>query len=555
MDLRHEAASTKARVAERGVGWVRAAVVVLNSAVYAIWLHPTGIPWLAWSIVVVANLYSVAIVLRPPQPGTALTSATWTATADAVLIGLWLTATGGPSSPFSLLWGLSIIAVAFRFDGRTTRWVTLAYMVSDLALLAAWGWNIAPPMLAIRIGYLGLMGLLSAFLATSNQDAWERERALAHAMESNAQTQSELEAVMESAPSIIIRCSVDGVIEYMNRVAPDFEGASLLGANVVDFVDEDGALILRDAMDHVRTHRKPTSYEIPAQNPEGGTLWYRSTMGPVLRNDALVGFVIVTQDVTQEKAQALEAEKVRTQQEEIERLEKQDAFRKRLLNGVAHELNTPLTPLRLQLATLDRKGTPGVDRLARNVNRLEQLVRDLLDLARLERGLSLRLESLDVRDALYEVRSNFAELADRRGILLQVAIDASKVHADSLRLLQVLNNLLSNAIRFSPDGTRIRIGAKQDGDGVAVFVEDQGLGLNPDEVDQVFQPFEQVHASLDPDMPGTGLGLHITQSIMAAHEGEVRVTSEGRGKGSTFSCWFPNAAVVSPQGQSHEPRA
>ena len=104
--------------------------MLLNTLVYAVWLHPTGVMWLAWTVIVVANVYTLAVLIRPPQPGTAMASAAWTTSTDAMLIVAWLTATGGAGSLFYPLWGVSLIAISFRFGAKATRWATGAYVAA-----------------------------------------------------------------------------------------------------------------------------------------------------------------------------------------------------------------------------------------------------------------------------------------------------------------------------------------------------------------------------------------------------------------------------------------
>ena len=535
-------ANAKAEEAEQGVAWVRAALVLFNSVVYLALIHPAGSPPLAWGVIVVANLYSVVVLVWRPGPHSAVTSATWTAGTDLLLIAFWLAATGEASSPFFLLWGVSVVAVAFRFGPRTTRVVTAGYIAVDAALLWLWGALAFEPAILVRLAYIGFTGALGGYMASSNLAARRRERETALAQEQAVRDRAELEAVMVSAPLIILRTDLEGNIRFVNQVPKGMSPDIWRDATLFDFLDEEDTGTVRGAIAEVRRTKEPVTYEVHGPGPDGQESWYRSRMGPVFQGAVVAGIVLVTMDVTQEKRHEAEARRAILQDAEIERMAQDEVFRTRLLNAVSHELNTPLTPLRLQLDVLERRlgRDVGVDLLKRNLERLTRLVQDLLSVARLERGVPLDLQSGPVDRAFEEVVASFEPLAHRQGVRLEAVADGVVVRADSLRLMQVLTNLVSNAIKFTPPQGAVRLGARE-GDGeAAVWVEDDGLGLTPAQCEQVLRPFEQVHASLDPEQPGTGLGLYIVGAIMTAHQGRLDVHSEGPGQGARFTCTFPS---------------
>ncbi len=234
---------------------------------------------------------------------------------------------------------------------------------------------------------------------------------------------------------------------------------------------------------------------------------------------------------------------------ELERLEQLNSFKTQLLNTAAHELNTPLTPLRLQvhllrsksLGELSNRQLKAVTVLERNVERLAMLVSDILDVARLESGhLTVEKEATDLVDLLQEAAQSYEETARGVGVDLQVDVQGEvMVDADPRRILQVLYNLVSNGIKFTPEGGRVAIRIDIEDDMAVICVEDSGLGMTRQQLDALFQPFSRVHDTEKTAIPGTGLGLYISRGIVHQHGGTIEATSRGADKGSTFRFTLP----------------
>ncbi|MES2155063.1 MAG: PAS domain-containing protein [bacterium] len=296
----------------------------------------------------------------------------------------------------------------------------------------------------------------------------------------------------------------------------------------------------------------PTGLDLPpveyrVQLPDG-QLRYLRGQGELHVDEAGKPSLVIgtVQDVTAVKA-ASEADRVAFGRLlEIEQLREMDRFKTRILSTASHELNTPITPLKLQMHLL-RTGafgplTPEQEKsvriLERNTDRLASLVSEILDVARLQSGhLKLHPQAIDLAQTVREAGDGFAEPARAAGVTLQVAVDGDlHATADPQRISQVLDNLLSNALKFTPKQGKIRVVAKRVAADVEVRVEDNGLGLEPPQIARLFQPFSQVHDPTKVQRPGTGLGLYICKGIVTEHGGTMNVASAGQGKGSTF--WF-----------------
>jgi two-component system CheB/CheR fusion protein len=246
-----------------------------------------------------------------------------------------------------------------------------------------------------------------------------------------------------------------------------------------------------------------------------------------------------------------------------EALRDADRRKDEFLAVLSHELRNPLAPIVSGLALMDR-ATPGSDELARartvirrQVGHLVRLVDDLLAVTRVTRGkVHLQRTSVDlaalVRHAAEDNAAAFAE----RGVALDVAVAPRdlRVDGDAARLAQVLGNLLQNAAKFTPRGGRVRVAA-EDREGRAVItVRDTGIGIPPDVLPRLFQPFMQEERSLARTRGGLGLGLALVKGLVELHGGTVRVASAGEGCGSEFTVELP-LAVRRPSGAEPVGRA
>lgn len=235
----------------------------------------------------------------------------------------------------------------------------------------------------------------------------------------------------------------------------------------------------------------------------------------------------------------------------------------RFLAVLSHELRTPLTPIVFAVAALQREfseHSPArratdttlprmLEMIRRNIALETKLIDDLLDLSRLVEGkLQLQTGLVDmhsgVRDTLAMVESD----ARAKQLTIETTLEAARSHvmADAARIHQVLWNLVKNAIKFTPKGGSIRIRTRDEGNKLVITCEDTGIGIPPEILPRVFEPFEQGSAEITRHYGGLGLGLAVSRSLVLAHGGSLTATSGGPGKGSRF-------VVVLPAATSEEP--
>ena len=231
-------------------------------------------------------------------------------------------------------------------------------------------------------------------------------------------------------------------------------------------------------------------------------------------------------------------EKVKDRTKQIQHLLRQkDEF----INQLSHDLKTPLTPMMVLLPLLkekikNKKDTESFDVVLRNVYFMKDLVNKTIDLAKLNSGIiQLEFQTINLNEELEFIIGNNQVLFDRNDIKIINRIkDQIFVFADKIRLDEVFNNLMTNAIKYSPDkGGKIYIDAKEDKERFTISIKDTGLGMDSEQIELVFDEFYKVDDSRH-ELDSSGLGLTITKKIIEKHGGKVWVESEGTGKGSTF---------------------
>jgi signal transduction histidine kinase len=263
-----------------------------------------------------------------------------------------------------------------------------------------------------------------------------------------------------------------------------------------------------------------------------GTKVINVRVSPVLVGSQFTGTVSIFRDITKET--------------EVDRLKSE------FVSTVSHELRTPMTSIKgyLDLMLLGMAGemTPAqlryMDIIKNNAERLQTLVDDLLNISRLETGkLLLDLQPIDIAGLIKKVvggHLNGRMQHEKKQIAVKTTIpdNLPLIQADEARLIQVVTNLLDNALNYTTNGDEIEISAKCDGDSVTVQVSDNGIGIAEEDQEKIFDRFYRADDHTVQKISGTGLGLSIVRSIVEMHGGQLKVASQ-LGHGSTFSFSLP----------------
>lgn len=230
------------------------------------------------------------------------------------------------------------------------------------------------------------------------------------------------------------------------------------------------------------------------------------------------------------------------------------------LAGVAHDLRNPLSALKMSTALADPgRSDTSPERIQkmfvlvrRQVARLDRMVGDLLDSTRIEAGkLELRFEERDARELAHAVVELYRSTGPSHQLSLSVPESPVLLRCDGTRIEQVLNNLVSNALKYSPEGTRVEMTVLQQGDEALLSVSDEGIGISAEEQRQIFAPFRRGPGARD-QAPGAGLGLSVARRIVEAHGGLIEVDSQP-GQGSVFRIRLPLTRPVQLMPQAAEP--
>jgi signal transduction histidine kinase len=235
--------------------------------------------------------------------------------------------------------------------------------------------------------------------------------------------------------------------------------------------------------------------------------------------------------------------------EQNQRLKELDEMKTRFVSAASHELRTPLASI-VGYVELLRDGEVGalndeqqefVNIISRNCDRLNSLVDDILFLGRADSDrLTLAPSDVDITSLVATELESLRAAAERRGValVLEPGEDRPTLTADPTRLGQLVANLISNALKFTPAGGSVTVGVVLAGGDVVISVRDTGVGIPADELPRVFERFYRASTATAIAAPGTGIGLAIVRSIAAAHGGTVRVESEV-GVGTTFTVVLP----------------
>jgi PAS domain S-box-containing protein len=354
---------------------------------------------------------------------------------------------------------------------------------------------------------------------------------------------------MESVSDGITVIDRAGIIVFQNRAATRMLGCEtggLVGQSLFQFVHSDDLPHLYSAFLSVVEEYQPDSFvQFRHRNRDGSDRMLEATVGK-LRDATVAHVVLICRDLTRRRP-AWEGEVRQTAPAGVAQA------RDRFLAIVSHELRTPLAPVLLGLDELqederfaDARAT--IAMMRRNLKLQLRLIEDLNDLTAVaQQKVRLRLERIDAHEAVHFVleicRSEIA--AERIEVHLDLRAPESIIMADSLRIQQIIWNLVKNALKFSPPTSDISIDSANDAEGGLILqFADHGIGIEPELLPFVFNAFQQGDSSTPRPLGSLGLGLFIAKGLAEAQGGTLTASSEGRGMGSVFRLRFPKVPLA-----------
>jgi PAS domain S-box-containing protein len=352
-----------------------------------------------------------------------------------------------------------------------------------------------------------------------------------------------LSGLLASIPDIVFFKDKEGVYLGCNPEFARFVGQdtpSIVGSTDYDLFSKEIADFFREQDRIMMDQGEPRHNEEWIEYPDGARVRI-DTLKATLRDvdGQVIGMLGVSRDITERKR--LETTK--------------DDF----VSMVSHELRTPIAVIKETIAlVLEEVAGPvgGEQRelmsaAKRNVDRLARLINDVLDLQKLQAGqVEFRPAAEDVAEIVGEVHAFMLPVAREKGLALEkAAADLPRVVLDRDKILQVLTNLVSNAIKFTDRGSVVISASRGDDGGVLFSVADTGIGIRAEDISKLFKAFSQVSACARWEKGSTGLGLVISKEIVTAHGGRIWAESEP-GKGSTFRVLLPAEVDVATYGQA-----
>jgi PAS domain S-box-containing protein len=378
-----------------------------------------------------------------------------------------------------------------------------------------------------------------------------------------------LAAIVNSSDDAIISKNLDGTITSWNAGAERLFGYApeeIVGQSVFKLIPEDRKDEEPKIIERLKKGERVDHFETVRIRKDGETFPISLTISPVRNRDGeIIGASKVARDISELKAIArqrdvlLESERTaRAQAERANRMK--DDF----LATVSHELRTPLNAIVGWTDVLEDGGegrddvVQGINIIRKNAMVQAQLIEDLLDLGRITSGkLALNLAPVNLKAIVTEAVASIQPSADAKRILIRSHLEDVRgpLLADAKRLMQVVSNLLTNAVKFTDEGGLVSVSLNQIGPNLTLTVADNGRGIAPSFLPHLFERFRQADASTTRQSGGLGIGLALVKQLVELHGGKARAESKGVGQGAAFVITLPLSVAGSQRTADQSPEA
>lgn len=367
--------------------------------------------------------------------------------------------------------------------------------------------------------------------------------ALKQAEQEVRESEKRFRALADTAPVLIWTSGLGGTLEFVNRRFADETGSTteeLLGMGWHNFVHAKDLSGYLAACASAEATCKGYDHELRLRKADGSYHWMRFVGEPRFEQKQLVGFVGSSVNIQYHK----DAE---------EQLRNADQRKDEFLAILGHELRNPLSPIRnaaqaLQFVDSDDKRLLWArETIIRQVDHMTRLVDDLLDIARLTRGtLTLRKEAVDMAVIIHHAVESTKALIDSHKHHFTVAIvdEPLFVSGDPVRLTQIVENLLTNAAKFTEEGGEISLDARHEGHELVMSVRDNGIGIPQRMLSKIFELFMQEKRAVRKSSNGLGIGLSLVFQLVSLHGGSIKASSKGLGQGSEFVLRLPLMEIM-----------
>jgi PAS domain S-box-containing protein len=357
------------------------------------------------------------------------------------------------------------------------------------------------------------------------------------------------EAIVDSSDDAIISKDLQSIVMSWNKAAERIFGYTaeeMIGQSIAKLFPPDRLDEETDILGRLHRGERVDHYDTLRQRKDGKLIDVSLTISPIrVADGTIVGASKIARDITEQKAAQ------RKLAETLDQLKRVDQMKAEFLATLSHELRTPLNAILgwVQLLHEDQSMESfqhALPIIERNVRSQSQLIEDLLDMSRIETGkIRLDIQTVDLPSVISAGIETVRPTAVAKEIHLTSAFSSvsGTIMGDKDRLQQIIWNLLTNAVKFTPKGGTVHVVIRRVNSHVEVSVIDNGRGIPEEFLGHVFDRFRQADASTTRHYGGLGLGLSIVKHLTELHGGTVRVASEGLDKGATFTVSFPLQGV------------
>jgi signal transduction histidine kinase len=574
----NEAERQKAFAAEKQISSVRALVIIFSGVTFFLIENPFIKPYLAYFLIVLTWLYGGFVLYYKPHEKFPIFLASWfTYVSDGLFTTLWVYATGGFYSPYYVIYFASVIAVAFRFDFKTTIFTAGLYTIAYFFLLTLIGHiHGNESTVIVRSGFIFIIGLLTYQITKETLFQTEQKLKVQKLMSDekkhqlqineNREKLSVLNTALQLRNNIFTHAEENahigsysyniqtGVLEYSDNLY------RLLGHNPGDFIpsaEKYFSFIHPDERSHVRSEwenslqQRATHTSLQRIITAKGELRYFRSTGKVVGEADRHFFIGTLQDVTSD---VLLNEALQTKNQELERI---NAELESFSYVASHDLQEPVRKIHTFTELVIEKDNDHVSessrdyllRISNAASRMQFLIQAFLNYSHINRS-DIVFESVDLNEVLKEVLDNTRELIQEKKAEFTIG-DLPTLQGVPFHMQQLFTNLIGNAIKYSKADERpvVKIYAdKVPGKEIEqvlpaakpyywrISVSDNGIGFDQQYAEKIFEVFQRLHSK--DKYAGTGIGLAICKKIVQTHNGYIKATGVP-GQGSVFTIYLP----------------
>jgi len=352
----------------------------------------------------------------------------------------------------------------------------------------------------------------------------------------------EKKVLLDSLNELVIFVNPQLYIIWANKAALEFMKIDLqkaVGLRLNDTLDISIPLSYSLDLEQVFMTGNKKSGEFSGKDDR---VWIVQAIPVTEEGGKIIGVLEMCRDITESKA-------AETLLQEKQIAEAANRTKSEFLANMSHELRTPLNSIigfadllyEQVYGELNERQLKSVGNISKSGKHLLNLINGILDLSKIEAGkMELSYKQFELASKLNIIKNLLSPIADRKNVQIEISIDSSlsSIYADEARFVQIMYNLVDNAIKFSYENGLVKIEARKKGDLVEITVTDTGIGIKPEDQSKLFKPFSQVDSFLSKQFQGTGLGLSLVKQIVQLHGGDIWFRSKP-GEGSTFAFVIP----------------